>query len=80
MSFNAVVILTDEEVRQPTGAGREIYPVQRVDTDINAHLRRDDDYVSVPAKYKRRLIGYRDFETTKELRRFNVDSHNIVCS
>ena len=28
-----------------------------VDTDRNAHLRRDNDYVSVPAKYKSRLVG-----------------------
>ena len=44
--FNAIVILTDDvEVRQPTEAGREICPMQRVDTDTNAHLRRDNDHV-----------------------------------
>ena len=32
-SFNADVVLTDEEVRQLTDAGCEIYPMQWVDTD-----------------------------------------------
>ena len=48
MKFNAGTKLTDEEVRQLTEAGCEIYPMKWVDTDENAHLRRDNDYVSVP--------------------------------
>ena len=62
-SFNAGVSLTDEEVRQLTDAACEIYPMQWVDTDKNAHPRRDKDYVSVPAKYKSRLVGCGNFET-----------------
>ena len=54
MHVNAGVILTDEEIRQLTEAGCEIYPVKRVDTDKNANLRRDNDYVCVPATYKSR--------------------------
>ena len=57
MKFNAGIILTDEEVRQLTEAGCEMYPMKWVDTDENAHLRRDNDYVSAPAKYKSRLVG-----------------------
>ena len=68
MKFNAGVILTDEEVRQLTGAGCEIYPMERIEVDKNAHLRRDSDSVSVPAKYKSRLIGCGNFETTEGLR------------
>ena len=83
-SFNAGVSLTDEEVRQLTDAACEIYPMQWVDTDKNAHLRRDKDYVSVPAKYKSRLVGCGNFETTEGRRTDSaagdVDSHNIVCS
>ena len=84
MSFNAGVVLTDEEVRQLTEAGCEIYPMQWIELDKNAHLRRDNDFVSVQAKYKSRLFGFGNFETTEGLRTDSpageVDSHNIVCS
>ena len=84
MKFNAGVILTDEEVRQLTETSCEIYPMQWTEVDRNAHLRRDSDYVSVPAKYKSRLVSCGKFETTEELRTDSpagdVDSHNIVCS
>ena len=84
IKFNAGVILTDEEVRQLTEAGCEIYPMKCVDTDKNAYLRRDSDYVSVLAKYKSPLVGCGNFETTEGLRTYSpagdVDSHNIVCS
>ena len=50
-SFNVGVILTDEEVRQLTDEGCEIYPMQSVVTDKNARLRRDKDHVSVPEKF-----------------------------
>ena len=84
MKFNAGVILTDEEVRQLTEAGCEIYPMKLVDTDKHVYLRRDNDYVSVPAKYKSRLLGCGNFEMTERLRTDSPagdgDSHNIVCS
>ena len=55
-----------------------------VDTDKNVYQRRDNDYVSVPEKYKNRLVGCGIFETTEGLRTDSpagdVDSHNIVCS
>ena len=54
-----------------------------VDTDKNAYLRRDNDYVSFPAKNKSRQVGCGNFETTEGLRTDShagdVDSHNIVC-
>ena len=62
--FNAGIILTDEEVLQHTQAGCEIYPMQWA-------KGRDD--VSVPAKYKGRLVGCGNFETTEGLR---TDSPN----
>ena len=50
----------------------------------NAHLRKDDDYVSVLANYKSRLVGCGNFANTEGLRTDSpagdVDSHNIVCS
>ena len=84
MNFNAGNILTDEEVRRVTEAGCEIYPMKWVGTDKNAYLRRDNDYVSVPPRYKSRLVGCGNFETTEGLRTDSpagdVDSYNIVCS
>ena len=86
MKFNAGVILTDEEVRRFTEAGCEIYPMKWVDTDKSAYLRRDNDYVSVPAKCKSRLVVCGNFETTEGLRTDSlagdVDSHQflqLVC-
>ena len=76
------LFLTDEEVRQLTEAGCEIYPMKWVDTDKKACLRRDNDNVSVPAMYKSPLVGCGNFETTERLRTdspaVDVDSHNIV--
>ena len=84
MNFNAGVLLADEEVRPLTEAGCEICPMKWVDVDKKAHLRRDDDYVSVLAKYKSRLVGRGNFETTEGLLTDSpagdVDAHNIVCS
>ena len=48
------VILSDEEVRQLTEAGREIYPMEWVEVDESAHLRRDSDYVSALANNESR--------------------------
>ena len=71
--------MTNEEVRQLTEACCEIYPMKWLGTDKNAHLRSDNDHVSVPAKYKSRLVG-----STEGLRTDSpsgdLDSHNIVCS
>ena len=69
MSFNAADIRTDEETRQLTGVSRQIFPMQRVDTDKNAHLRGDDDYVRVAARHECRSVGYGNFETTVTSRR-----------
>ena len=83
MKFNAGVLLTDEEVRPLTEAGCEIYPMKWFDTDKNAYLRRDGIMFLFP-KYKSRLVGCGNFETTEGLRTDSpagdVDSHNIVCS
>ena len=83
MKFNAGIILTDEEVRQLAEAGCEIYPMKWADTDKNAYLRRDNDYASVPTKYKSRLVGCGNFVATEGLRTDSpaddVDSHNVVC-
>ena len=72
------------EVRQLTEAGCEIYPMKWVGAHKNAHPRRDNDYVSVPAKYKGRLVGCGNLETTQGLRTDSpagdVDSHKIDCS
>ena len=42
--------------------------MQRVDTDENAHLRRDNEYVCAFAKHKGRLVGCEELETTEGLR------------
>ena len=84
MKFNAGVILTDEEVRQLTEAGSEICQMKFVDTHKNACHRRDNGYVSVPAKYMTRLVCCDTFNTTEGLHTdspaHNVGSHNIVCT
>ena len=84
ITFHASVVLTDEKVRQITEAVCEIYPMKRFDSDKNANLRRDNDYVSIPAKYKSQLFGGENCETTEGLRTDfpagDVDSLNIVRS
>ena len=60
-----------------------MFPMQWIEVDKVAHLRRDSDCASVPAKYKSRLAGFGNFETQEGLRTdspaFDVDLHNIVC-
>ena len=84
MSFNAGVILTNEQVHQLRDAGCAIYPMHWIEVDRNAHLRRDRDNVSVPAMYKSRLVGCGNFETTAGLRTDSpandAHSHNIACT
>ena len=68
MSYDAVVILTDRQMRQLTGVSRKISPMQRVDTDGNTHLRGDSDYVCVPANHKGRTTRHANSETPEGLR------------
>ena len=49
-NFDAGVFVTDEEVRQLTEAGCDVYPMKWLTQTKNAFPRRDDDYFSVPAK------------------------------
>ena len=55
--FNAGVILSDEEVRQLTESGCEIYPIQWIEVDKNARQRNSNDFTTVPPKYESRLVG-----------------------
>ena len=84
MSYDAIVLLTYRKTRQLTGVSRKISPMQRVDTEGNTHLRRENDYVRVPAKHKGRTTRHALSETTEGLRAdlliSNVDSYNIVYS
>ena len=79
MKFNAGGILTDEEVRQLTEAGCEIYPMKWVDTDKDAYLR----FCSCKVQESNWLV-MKNFETTEGLRTCSpagdVDSLNIVRS
>ena len=43
-------------------------PMQWIETDKNAHRRRDNDYVAVPARLKSRLVGCGNFEDTEGIR------------
>ena len=83
VKFKAGVILSDEEVRQLTESGCEVYPMQWVEVDKNPH-RGNNDYSTAPPKYESRLVGCGNFEITEGLRTdsraADVDSHNIVCS
>ena len=76
--------MTDNEVSQLTHSGCEIYPLQWMEVDENAHLCRGNDYSAVPPRYKSRLVGCGNFGTTEDVRAnspaADVDSHNSVCS
>ena len=74
MSFNAFVTLTDEGVRQHTEGGCEIYTMQWIEVDKSAHLRRDNEFVSFLAKYKSRLVGCGNLETTEGLHTHRLSS------
>ena len=81
-SFNAGVILSREEVQQLQDAGVKVNPMQWIETDKNAHKRRDDK--SVRPELKSRLVGCGNFEDTDGLRTDSptgdVDAHNLVFS
>jgi len=80
--FNAGVILSRAEVEELQDAGVKINPMQWIETDKNAHKRRDDK--NVPPELKSRLVGCGNFEDTDGLRTDSptgdVDAHNLVFS
>jgi hypothetical protein len=80
--FNAGVVLTREEVNELQAKGVKIHPMQWVETDKNAHKRRDGKYME--PLLKSRLVGCGNFEDTEDLRTDSptgdVDSHNLVFS
>ena len=80
--FNAGVILSKDEVNKLRDEGVQIHPMQWIETDKNAHLRRADKFV--PRELKSRLVGCGNFEDTQGLRTDSptgdVDSHNLVFS
>ena len=82
MQFNAGVVLSKAEVDELLAEGVTIQPMQWVETDKNAHLRRDGKHVA-PA-LKSRLVGCGNFEETDGLRTDSppgdADSHNLVFS
>ncbi len=60
--FNAGVILSRDEVSRLRDEGVRVYPMQWVETDKNAHKRRDN--ITVPMELKSRLVGCGNFEDT----------------
>ena len=80
--FNAGVVLSKSEVGKLTREGVTIQPMQWVETDKNAHKRRDNK--SITPDLKSRLVGCGNFEETKGLRTdsptADVDAHNLVFS
>jgi hypothetical protein len=80
--FNAGVILSRDELNQLRDEGVQVYPMQWIETDRNAHKRRADKFV--PPDLKSRLVGCGNFEDTEGLRTDSptgdVDSHNLVFS
>ena len=80
--FNAGVILTKSELQELLDEGVKVNPMQWIETDRNAHKRRDDK--DIPADLKSRLVGCGNFEETEGLRTDSptgdVDSHNMVFS
>jgi len=82
MKFSAGVLLSDQEVQRLLKEGVSIQPMQWVETDKNAHKRRDNK--SVEPLLKSRLVGCGNFEETRGLRTdsptADVDGHNLVMS
>ena len=76
--------LEEGEIRQLRDDGVDILPMQWVETDKNAHRRRNKDYKAVPALLKLRLVGCGNFENTDGIRTdspvADVDAHNLVAS
>ena len=80
--FNAGVILTTEELNDLLESGVKVNPMQWIETDKNAHKRRDDN--QIPPELKSRLVGCGNFEEVEGLRTDSptgdADAHNLVFS
>ena len=80
--FNAGVVLSKKEVDDLLAQGVTIQPMQWVETDKNAHLRRDGKFIA--PDLKSRLVGCGNFEETDGIRTDSpagdVDSHNLIFS
>ena len=80
--FNAADVISVEEADQYIANGAEQLGTQWVETDKNAHKRRDGKYVE--PLLKSRLVGCGNFENAKGLRTDSpagdVDAHNLIFS
>ena len=80
--FNAGVILSRAELEELLDAGVKVNPMQWIETDKNAHKRRDDN--KIPPELKSRLVGCGNFEDVEGLRTDSptgdADAHNLVFS
>ena len=80
--FNAGVLLSRAELQELLDAGVKVYPMQWIETDKNAHKRREDRHIA--PDLKSRLVGCGNFEDTDGLRTDSptgdVDAHNLVFS
>mgnify|MGYP003309443906 CR=1 FL=1 len=80
--FNAGVLLPKAEVAALQNEGVKVYPMQWIETDKNAHKRRDDK--NVQPDLKSRLVGCGNFEDAEGFRTDSptgdVDAHNLVFS
>ena len=64
--LNAGVILSRTELQGLLDEGVKVSPMQWIETDKNAHKRRDDKHI--PPELKSRLVGCGNFEETDGLR------------
>eukprot|EP00973_Karenia_brevis_P062502 8690316-Karenia_brevis.AAC.1 len=69
MKYIAGITLTPEEVERLRAEGVSIQLMQWVETDKNAHKRRDNK--AVPMALKSRLVGCGNFEETTGLRTYS---------
>ena len=80
--FNAGVILSRTELQELLDEGVKVSPMQWIETDKNAHKRRDDKHI-LP-ELKSRLVGCGNFEETDGLRTDSptgdVDAHTTSFS
>ena len=66
LQFNAGVLLSMGELAELQAEGVTVQPMQWVETDRNAHLRRDGKHID--PDLKSRLVGCGNFEETEGLR------------
>ena len=80
--YNAGVIISGDELSTLQVEVVQVYPMQWIETDKNAHKRRSNK--KIPPLLKSRMVGCGNFEDTERLRTdsstADVEAHKLVFS